>query len=311
MVNDHAEQDGISADEPKTGHSRRKFMVAGTATWASVALAGCAGSAQDDEDDGEGEEEVANYVVTDDMIAGSEGIPEGTGGFASACAPQRTFVPGMQPVFQIGVWDPETGDAVGDDVVDEATAELDLDESIDLEWDDEDAYWGGSWIIPDDADTGTVGYVVEVTNEGEFTNVGVLESEFEIIELDNPGANFVVTDDVYAIDEPEEASGFVQSCTPQHTFTSDMEIGFAIGIYDGSNGEIVGDDVVDEAVIETETDDTIELEWDDEDEEWAAVWRDVPDDFEGELTYEVQVTVDGEYQQVGIFQNSINIIEAP
>lgn len=85
----------------------------------------------------------------------------------------------------IGVYDGSTGEPVGPDVIDEATLSTDRGDSWELEWeedDGEDLHWNATWHIPDDAETGAVTYEVEITNEGDFHNVGVLESEFEIIE---------------------------------------------------------------------------------------------------------------------------------
>ena len=289
------------------GTTRRKFVATGTASWASVSLAGCL-------DDGEEQEHnngVPNFVVTDDVIAGEQGIPDGAGGFASAGRPQRAFVPGMEAIFKIGVWDPETGDIVSDEALTEARVDLDTGDEVELEFSRDEREWTGSWVIPEDAEPGTVGYTVEVSNAAEFTDVGVAASELEIIDFEPSAANYVVTDDTYAIDD--RAGGYVQSCLPQHNFTPDMAIGFDIGIYDGGSGEPVGPDTVDEAAIEFEDGDPdrVELEWDDEDEYWGYTWRGTPEGFTGTLEYEVVVTNDGEFHNVGVYQGSVEIIDEP
>lgn len=285
--------------------NRRKFMAAGAASWISVSLAGCLGS-DDDDDEGDG---LPNYVVTDDVVAGSDGIPEGAGGLISAGRPQRAFVPGMEAIFKVGIWEPETGDIVDDDTIDEADVVLDTDTTVPLEFVSTNREWSGGWSIPADIDTGTVGYEVEVTNDGEFTGVGVTQSQLEIIDFDPQVANFVVTDDTYSTDT--RGGGWVQSCLPAHNFTPDMAIGFDIGIYDGGSGEPVGPDTVDEVVIDFETGDEMELAWDEDGEYWNETWRGTPDDYEGTLEYEVLVTNEGEYHHVGVHQGSVNIIEDP
>lgn len=308
---------------------QRRTVLAGTAGFASVTLAGCAGEEEPTEQPTEEptaeptEEptpEPENYVVTDDILTGSEYVPEGTGGFAQSCAPQRTFVPGMQPVFKIGVWDPATGDIVGNDVVDEATVEIDGGPSVELAFSEEDAEWSGSWVIPEDQEPGTVSYTVEVTNEGEFRNVGVFDSEFEVIEFEHPTASYVVTDDTYATSGmgDYENTNLSQACLPNNLFYAGMHVGFAIGVYDGSTGEIVGNDTLDSVTLVFQNGDEVELPWqgDAEEhpaEEWSGAYT-IPEDTEpGTFTYDVEVTAaddaDAEFHRVGIFQGEITIVE--
>lgn len=288
--------------------SRRSFMKAGAATWASISLAGCTGLLNDNDED---DDEVPTFVVTDEVVAGSTGIPDGAGGFVTPGMPTRSFIPGMQALFKVGVWDPETGDIVSDQALDEAIVDLDRDVMVDLIFARNDREWTGDWIIPDDEETGTVGYTVEVTNAAEFTNVGITESELQIIEFDPQVANYVVTDDTYATDDA--GGGWVQSCLPQHNFTPEMAVGIDIGIYHGGTGEPVGPDIVDEALLEfgAGDPDTGELEWDDEDQHWSYTWRGIPEDYVGTLSYDVVLTNEGEFHQVGVFQGSIEIIEPP
>ncbi|WP_418281713.1 hypothetical protein [Halorubrum sp. DTA98] len=289
--------------------TRRKFMAAGAVSWASVTLAGCTALGDEEEDDGP-----TTFVVTDEIVVGAEGIPEGAGGLLREGVAQRLFVPGMEVIFKVGVWDRESNGIVSDEALDEVTIELDTGDSVDLEFYRDEREWSGSWRIPDDADPGTVGYTVEVTNGAQFTNVGVLESEFEIIEftgVDAGASNYVVTDDTYSTDD--KGNGWVQSCLPQHNFTPGMAVGFDIGIYDGSTGEPVGPDVVDEAIIvfEAGDPDTVELEWDEDGGVWNHTWYGIPEDYEGTLTYEVQVTNDGNFHRVGVYQDSIEVIADP
>lgn len=284
-------------------------MIGGAATWASISLSGCLGALADDEEPDD--PPTPTFVVTDEVVAGAAGIPEGAGGFVAPGRTTRTFVPGMQAVFKVGIWDPETGDIVSDVALDQVIVDLDRGVEVDLIFARSDREWTGDWSIPDDAALGTVEYSVEVTNAAYFTDVGVTANEIEIIEFDPVVTNFVVTADTYATDT--HGGGWVQSCLPQHNFTAGMPVGFDIGIYDGGSGEPVGPEVVDEAVVEFETGDpdVMELEWDDEDEHWSATWRGIPEDYEGTLTFEVVVTNDAEFYQVGVHIGSIEIIEEP
>ena len=299
---------GSVGEEPQVDNSRRQFMLGGAATWLSISLAGCTDLLNDDDDP---DTEVPTFVVTDEVFAGAGGIPEGAEGFIVPGRPLRMFVPGMEAVFKVGVWDPESGDIVSDVALDEVLVDIDRGDSVNLIFDRGEREWTGGWDIPQEEETGTVTYEVEVTNAAEFTSVGIAENEFEIVEFDPTVANYVVTDDTYST--ATHGGGFVQSCLPQHNFTPSMPIGFDIGIYHGGTGEAVGPDIVDEVVIEFEAGDpsTMELEWDDDDELWNNVWRGTPDDYVGTLTYEIQVTNEGEFNHVGVYQGSVEIIEEP
>ncbi|MEF8780313.1 MAG: hypothetical protein V5A46_06520 [Haloferacaceae archaeon] len=322
---------------------RRRGVLAGTAGFASVALAGCAGeeepteapTAEPTEEPTEEptdtpEPQPENYVVTDTVLVGSDYVPEGTGGFASSCAPSRRFVPEMTVVFHIGVWDPETGDAVGDDTVDSATVELDgFDATVELGFDADAGYWSGSWSIPADAEPQTVSFTIAIENSGEYRRVGDLDTQFEIIELQqDPTANFVVTAQTYntsTLGDAGSESSFVQSCSPNNTFDPTAEVGFDIGIWHADSGEMVtpDDGAVDSAqIVFPEYDQELELSWgpdatdswEEGDHGYQGVWRNIPEDVAGQsVTYEVQVTGstgDEEFNQVGIYRNSLTFVES-
>lgn len=337
-VEEPADQFSAETDAESNLSIRRRSVLAGTAGWASVTLAGCAGEEEPteqpteeptDEPTEEPTPEPENYVVTDDVIAGSAGVPEGAGGFAQACSPQRQFIPGMQPVFDIGVWDPTTGDAVGPDTIDSATVEIDGGPTIELAWAEEDSYWGGSWPIPEDQEPGTYSYEVQVTNSGEYRNVGLLENEIEIIEWDDP-RNYIVTDDLYSgsAGVPEDAQ-FVSACGPSRAFLPGMMVGFDIGVYDSTTGEPVGptdfeyEGVVPglESVTLTIEDRGIEKElaWSGgegehselgEDLYWNNVWH-IPEDAEpGTVSYSIDITnEDEDFIQVGVLSSEFQILE--
>jgi hypothetical protein len=309
-------------------------MVTGAATWTSVAVAGCSGM-------GGGQEqtesptvtEPQNYVLTDEIITGSEYVPPGAS-FASSCAPSRTFAPGMQPVFKVGIFDPDSGEQLGADELDSVAVNIDGGPSVDLAWggDAEENpadEWSGNWVIPEDAEPGDWGYTVEVTDgDANIFNVGILESSFTVIDYQDP-RNYVVTDDLYtgSAGVPEDAK-FVSACGPSRQFIPGMMVGFDIGIYDGSTGNPVGptdfeyEGVVQgiesaEVVIEGRGV-TKELAWsggggenteEGEDLFWNATWF-IPEDADpGTVTYTVNVESEVGSQMVGALANEFTILE--
>ncbi|MEF8825214.1 MAG: hypothetical protein V5A34_05895 [Halapricum sp.] len=338
--------------DDKTGVPRRKFVAGGAAGWASVAIAGCTGG------DGNGngdtteptdtetepetteptetetetpEPQPENYVVIDEMRTGSEFVPEGTGGFAAACAPSRTFSHGMQAVFYVGVYDPDTGDSIGPDSLDSVQISLDRGQTVELSWAEEEGEWHGNWIIPEDAEAGDVTYTVDVATDAETTYVSTLESSFSIIEYDAPG-NYVVTDDTYAGSagqEPYSENQFISGCAPSRQFAPGMMVGFDIGIYDGLTGEPVGptdfeyEGVVSDIESVRLTVDGYERENEElawlggegdhsemgEDLYWNGVWY-IPEDAEaGEVTYSVEIETEESTSWVGVHKGSITIVE--
>ncbi|TQQ82502.1 hypothetical protein EWF95_04300 [Halonotius roseus] len=285
-------------------------------------MAGCAGNG-DGGSGGGGDGSAggaANYVVTAETGAGSEGVPE-SAGFISACSASRRFVPGMQVVFYIGIFDPETGEQLTDEDLESVVVNVDGSESVELGWagDDEENpadEWGGSYVLPEDIEPGTYSYTVEVTNgDANYQTVGILEDSFEVIEQANP-TNYVVTTDTWWNNQAPEASvGFVEACGPERQFTQDMDVTFVIGVYNGSSGELVGNDTLDSVTIES-TDgsfDAVDLEWqpggEDSEPQWSGT-LDTADLSTGSYSYEVTVTNgDANYHNVGIASNQFTIIE--
>jgi hypothetical protein len=319
------ERDTQTANET-TGASttRRRLLATGAATWATVGLAGCAGNGGGDGGSGEGGDgsagDASNYVVTAETGAGSEGVPD-SAGFISSCSASRRFVPGMQVVFWIGIYDPETGDQLTDEDLESVVVDIDGSESVELGWagDDEENpadEWGGSYVLPEDIEPGTYSYTVEVTNgDANYRTVGILEDSFEVIEQANP-TNYVVTTDTWWNNAAPEASvGFVEACGPERQFTQEMDVTFVIGVYDGSTGDLVGNDTLDSVTIES-TDgsfEAVDLEWqpggEDSEPQWSGT-LDTADLSTGSYSYEVTVTnADANYENVGIASNQFTIIE--
>lgn len=321
-------QDGTTDGE---GMTRRRLLTAGAATWTTVALAGCPQGSTDNDTDGEDqadptstatpEPQPENYVVTAETGTGSSGIPE-SAGFASACSPTTRFVPGMQVIFYIGIFDPETGDQLTDEDIGGVSVNVDGGPTVELGWagDDEEnpaQEWAGSWTIPEDTEPGSMSYTVEVSNgDANYRNVGILENSIDIIEYSDP-TNYVVTNHTYAISAPEEDVGFVGACGPERQFTADMKVGFLVGVYDSSTGEVIGNDTLDAVTIEfpDESFGPVELSWAGDDEEHPAdEWGgslDTPSDIApGTYSYTINVTngADNIYN-VGIAANEFTIIE--
>ena len=304
--------------------TRRRLLLSGAATWATVGLAGCTDSNDTStpasNETATPQPQPENFVVTAETGTGSEGVPADAS-FASACAATRRFVPGMQVIFYVGIYDPDTGDQLTDDDLDSVSVNVEGGPTVDLGWagDDEEnpaQEWAGSYVLPDDTETGTMPYTVEVTDgDANFQTVGILEDSFEVIEYSNP-TNYVVTTDTWWDNAaPEESVGFVGGCGPERQFTQDMDVTFVIGVYDGSNGEIVGSDTLDSVTIES-TDgsfDPVELSWtpssEDEDAQWSGT-LDTADLSTGSYGYEVVVTNgDSDFYNVGIASNQFTIIE--
>ena len=318
------ERDTRTDSETTGGASttRRRLLATGAATWATVGLAGCAGNG-DGGSGGGGDGSAggaANYVVTAETGAGSEGVPE-SAGCISACSASRRFVPGMQVVFYIGIFDPETGEQLTDEDLESVVVDVDGSESVELGWagDDEENpadEWGGSYVLPEDIEPGTYSYTVEVTNgDANYQTVGILEDSFEVIEQANP-TNYVVTTDTWWNNAAPEASvGFVEACGPERQFTQEMDVTFVIGVYDGSTGDLVGNDTLDSVTIES-TDgsfEAVDLEWqpggEDSEPQWSGT-LDTADLSTGSYSYEVTVTnADANYENVGIASNQFTIIE--
>jgi len=330
--------DDDAAQSDDGGTTRRRLLATGAASWATVGLAGCpsdGGSDTDTPADTEAptesptatasptatpEPEPENYVVTAETGTGSEGVPENAA-FASACAATRRFVPGMQVVFYVGIYDPETGDQLTDEDLGSVVVNLEGGPEVELGWagDDEEnpaQEWAGSYVLPDDASTGSMPYTVEVTDgDANFHAVGILEDSFEVIEYSNPTNYVVTTTTWWDHAAPEEGNGFVAGCGPERQFATDMNVSFAIGVYDSETGEIVGSDTLDSVTVES-TDgsfDAVELEWQEGGEDSTAQWFGTLDTSSlspGTYGYEVVVTNgDANFYNVGIASNQFTIIE--
>jgi hypothetical protein len=259
---DDAESDDATGGRGDT--TRRRLLASGAATWATVALAGCPGNAGDGGDGGDGgtpqdtptetatpEPQPESYVVTTETWTGG-GVPSSIA-FMSSCARSDTFVPGMQMVFFVGIFDPETGDRLTSDDLSGVQVNLgDGMETLDMEWTDEHSYatrnegnnWVAAWDIPEDMDPQSLSYTVEVSNsDASFQNVGVLSDAIEVVEYDDPSNLVVDTETRWnGHPAPEYANGFVGACAPEREFTPELDVTFVVGMYDSTSGNMVGAD---------------------------------------------------------------------
>ena len=324
---------GLSEERTsRSNTTRRRLLASGAAAWATV-LAGCAGggdggdtptdteteSDPDPNPDSTESPQPESYVVTAETGTGSEGVP-GSAQFVSACSATRRFVPGMQAIFYVGVYDPDTGEQLTDEDLDAVNVNVG-GETVELAWagDDEEnpaQEWAGSWMGPEGTETGSLSYTVEVTNgDANYRNVGILENSIEIIEYDDP-SNYVVTTNTYWNGTPvESANGFVGGCAPERQFSQEMDVTFVIGIYDSVTGELVGSDTLDSVTVESADGsfEPVELSWQSETEDQTAQWNGTletenlaPETY----GYEVVVSDPGrDTQSVGIAQAQFSIIE--
>jgi hypothetical protein len=371
-----------STEGKSTGNmnvTRRRLLASGAATWATVALAGCGG------DDGETPTETAteteaetaaetdtetatetdtetatetdtetatatpeNYVVTTETWTGG-GVPAPIS-FMSSCARSDTFVPGMQVVFFVGIFDPDTGDLLTDDDLSGTQVNVgDGMETLDLEWTDEHSHatrnegnnWVGSWDVPEDMSPQSLSYTVEVTNgDADFQNVGVLTDGIEVVEYDDPSNLIVDTETRWSgHPAPGYTNGFVVGCAPEREFTPELDVTFVVGIHDSTTGNMVGADGlhnpntgemmedegsefadgIDSATVVSPDGSfgDVELEWLSglEDENTSPQWNGLLETQNldpGTYSYEIEITDESTGQiDTGIASATFSIIEVP
>lgn len=336
------EQDDGQAVVSLTGaadSTRRRFIVGSAAAWASTSLAGCSSQGAADTESPTASptatpsptpEPPENYVVSDDMAAGSEGIPEGAS-FVSSCAPTRKFIPGMHAIWHVGVYDPETGEQLTNGDLGENAVVVEFPnkdwEPVELQWagDDEEhasQEWNGALVIPEGAEPGEVSYTINIKqteDDANFRTVGIAANTFEIIEY-TPDVAYVVSNYTYAISSPKSSSGFVGACGPEWQYMPGMTVAFAANVFDADTGKEPGPDTIDSVTVEFDNEnnpaafDPIELAWQGDAEEHAEkVWDgtlELPDDTPtGTYAYNVVVTAGADnVVDVGIASDSFTVI---
>ncbi|MFB6133959.1 MAG: hypothetical protein ABEJ55_03125 [Halanaeroarchaeum sp.] len=308
--------DADDTDSTGANTTRRKLMAAGAASWATVGLAGCSSNAAETTttttttQTTTQEPEPQSYVVTDDMAVGSTGVPSGHN-FLSACSPSRKFLPGMQAIWYVGVYHPETGEQLTDEDLGKKGVEIHFTnrdwDPVALGWagDDEEhpaQEWGGSIVLPADASPGEVTYEVTIPKKPEnteFTPVGIAANSFTIVE--NTELSYVVSNYTYAINSPQESNGFVSACGPEYQFKPGMTVAFQANVYDANTGKEPGTDVINSVTLtfpNGEFED-VDLAWQgDADEHAVKAWEGsmtLPEDTAaGTYTYAIKVDAGGD-----------------
>jgi len=323
-------------------------MATGAATWATVGLAGCTGGGNGNgngdttEPSGNGNgngngdttteptetstptptpaPQPENYIVSTNTYWNGHPAPEGTGGYVGTCSPERQFRRDMDVTFVIGVWDPDTGDPVTNDTVDSVTVSFpdrpfdDVDlEYVPAEEEGDKPQWNGTFDIPDDAETGSVAYEVQVSDgDANFYEVGIAAASFSIIDPSPMGqTNYVVTTNTYwnGHPAPDGTNGFVGACSPERQFRrSDMDVTFVIGLYNSSTGQFVRADDVDGVTVtfpDSDQFDPVSLQYQEPAENTEEQWHATLDLTESTPTgqYTYQVNVEGgqhDAYQVGV-----------
>jgi hypothetical protein len=254
-------------DDDSSGNgslSRRKMMAAGAATWVTASFAGCSGDGGETttaETTTAGEPQPANYVVTDEMAtAAAFGVS-----FASSCSPTRLFAPGMKAIWEINVYDAESGENLGPDAVDSVTVNVDGAGELEAAWmGDEEEHpadmWEATWDVPSDAETGEWTYTIEVTatNEADVLSVGRATGSFTVQADEMP--DFYVSTETYwnGHPAPEGTAGFVGTCAPEREFFTTMDPTFYVQIYETESGLIVGKENEKNSEVDAVSDYTID-----------------------------------------------------
>ncbi|QPV64196.1 hypothetical protein I7X12_06115 [Halosimplex litoreum] len=196
--------------------TRRRLMAAGAATWATASVSGC----QYITDPGTGDDDTDTPTVTtettttddpvgpatptpdsgeetDDSAATPDGDEETPTPTASptatppptttSCASLGRFAAGMEVGLHVALYDPETGDPLGDDAVDAVRVEFPDAEygPLELNWrGDHEAYsadtWGSKIATDEDTERGTYRYEVSVEADDETVETKVAD-QFTVV----------------------------------------------------------------------------------------------------------------------------------
>ena len=151
---------------------RSKWWVGLLAIFVLVGGAVLTACGGDDDDDDAGAEEVTTLFLAADMVQGSANIPEDDRAGRS-CVLLSQYAKNSEMVWRVRISDPKTGDQMGDEEIESLVVELANGESIEMEYGPhprqppQTFYWTGSWVVPEDHPTGTLGYTITATaNDG-------------------------------------------------------------------------------------------------------------------------------------------------
>ncbi|QLH77263.1 hypothetical protein HZS55_08145 [Halosimplex rubrum] len=191
-----------SADDGRV--TRRRLMAAGAATWATASVSGCQyitdPGTGDDDTDTDTPTVTTETTTTDEPVGPDTPTDPGDGTddpaatpdeetetptptptptpppTTTSCASLGRFAAGMEVGLHVALYDPETGDPLGDDAVDAVRVEFPDAEygPLELNWrGDHEAYSAETWgsKIATDADTERGTYRYEVTVEADDETV--------------------------------------------------------------------------------------------------------------------------------------------
>ncbi|WP_415383398.1 hypothetical protein [Halosimplex sp. TS25] len=191
--------------------TRRRLLASGAAAWATTSVSGC----QYITDPGTGDSEdtttptvTTETTTTDEPVAqptptpsdGTDDTADSTPGegtdtptdtptptetpppTTTACSLAGQFAAGMEVGLHVSIYDPETGEALGDESLDRVTVEFpDADYGpLELNWaGDHEAYAGDTWgsKIATDTDTESGTYRYEVSVESDDVDVETTVSD--------------------------------------------------------------------------------------------------------------------------------------
>lgn len=110
----------------------------------------------------------SKLIVAADMVQGSKNIPQDQRALKS-CVLTSRFPRNSEMVWRVRVTDPKTGEVLGDQELTGIQVSLANGTNVDMKWGPHpkdppnEFYWTGSWVVPKDAPTGTLGYTITAT----------------------------------------------------------------------------------------------------------------------------------------------------
>jgi hypothetical protein len=146
----------------------------------ALVAAACAGEPQAQS----GPPAASNLIVDANTVTGS--------GEEVSCVLANQFRPGGHVVWRIKVYDPVTGQPMGNEALESVEVKLPDGQAFEAEYgghppnDSTDFFWATGWEVPDDYPTGSLPYQVTATavdgRGGTFTEFNVAPSLLTIIE---------------------------------------------------------------------------------------------------------------------------------